>query len=177
MVVLYNVYSWICNLIGVGGLFWEIMPQTLRNVFFKIVFGQYGKKSMLDYQTYFRYPTRVFIGNNVTINRGTKVYASAHYKHVQIKFGNNIAVGPECSFFAAGHDDTEYTLPDTAASIIVEDNVWIGGRCIVLQGVTIGEGAVIAAGSVVTKDVPAYTVVGGVPARIIKKRIVKEKIS
>lgn len=58
---------------------------------------------------------------------------------------------------------------------MVGDYVWIGARSVILQGVTIGEGAVVAAGSVVSKDVPAYTVVGGCPARVIKQREVKGK--
>jgi acetyltransferase-like isoleucine patch superfamily enzyme len=54
--------------------------------------------------------------------------------------------------------------------VIIEDNVWIGCRCIVLKGVTIGAGAIVAAGSVVTKDVPPYSIIGGVPAKIISRR-------
>ena len=57
----------------------------------------------------------------------------------------------------------------TSSNIKIEDKVWIGFNSIILKGVTIGQGAVIAAGSVVTKDVPAFTLVGGNPAKIIKK--------
>ena len=64
-------------------------------------------------------------------------------------------------------------MPNTAASITVGDYVWIGGRSTVLQGVTIGEGAIVAAGSVVTRDVEPYTVVAGIPARMIKLREIK----
>lgn len=77
------------------------------------------------------------------------------------------------SFFAAGHDYTELSLPDTAGSIEVGDYVWIGGRSVVLGGVKIGEGAVIGAGSVVTRDIPPYTVAAGVPAKVIKMRELK----
>ena len=56
------------------------------------------------------------------------------------------------------------------ARVVIEDDVWIGTRSIILPGVTIGKGSVIAAGSVVTKDVPPYNLVGGIPAKIIKKR-------
>jgi maltose O-acetyltransferase len=65
-------------------------------------------------------------------------------------------------------------LPDTYGRVSIGDNVWIGGRSIILQGVKIGEGAVVAAGSVVTRDVDAYEVVAGVPAKPIKKRNISE---
>jgi maltose O-acetyltransferase len=52
--------------------------------------------------------------------------------------------------------------------VIIEDNVWLATRCTILKGVTIGHGAVVAAGAVVTRDVPPYTLVGGVPAKIIR---------
>lgn len=124
----------------------------------------------IDYRTYIRYPKKVSIGAGSTINRGCRFYASHYYKDVRIRIGCHVSVAPEVSFCAAGHDYTELTLPDTAGSIIVGDYAWIGARSVILQGVTIGEGAVIAAGSVVTTEVPPYTVAAGVPARIIKKR-------
>jgi len=129
----------------------------------------------IDYKTYIRYPSRVSIGVGTTINRGCRLYASYHYKDVHIRIGNHVAVAPEVSFLAAGHDHAALLLPDTASSITVGDYVWIGARSIILQGVTIGEGAVIGAGSVVTKDVPPYSIAVGVPARIIRKREVKRK--
>lgn len=109
------------------------------------------------------------------INRGCRFYASHYHKDVRIRIGDHVAVAPEVSFFAAGHDYRQLSLPDTAASITVGNYVWIGARSVILQGVTIGEGAVIAAGSVVTRDVPPYTVAAGVPARVIKKRELNEQ--
>lgn len=64
----------------------------------------------------------------------------------------------------------EWPIDDYKKTVVIGNDVWIGSNAIVLQGVTIGDGAVVAAGAVVTKDVPSYTVVGGVPAKVIKKR-------
>lgn len=164
----FNLYSWITGIMWAGG---ELLPQFIRNPLFKVLLKSYGKNSMIDYKTYIRYPAQVRIGSGTTINRGCQFFTSYHCKDVEISIGKHVAVAPNVSFFAAGHDYAKLDLPDTAGSITVEDSCWIGARSIILQGVTIGEGAVIAAGSVVTRDIPSYTVAAGVPAKVIKGRV------
>ncbi|MFC5535793.1 acyltransferase [Rhodocytophaga aerolata] len=66
------------------------------------------------------------------------------------------------------HGVENRATPEKPAPVIIEDNVWLATRCTILKGVTIGKGAVVAAGAVVTKDVPPYTLVGGVPAKVIR---------
>ena len=89
-----------------------------------------------------------------------------------VVFGDHVFLGPNCAFYTAGHPidrarrDAELEF---AASITVEDGVWIGGNTVVLPGVRIGEGAVIGAGSVVTRDVPPYTVAAGNPCRVLRR--------
>lgn len=90
-----------------------------------------------------------------------------------LKIGRNVNISSYTIFETGGHDFD--TFEDTFSPIIIKDNVWIGTRCTILAGVTIGEGAVIAAGSVVTKDVKPYEIVGGVPAKFIKNR--KKKVN
>lgn len=80
-------------------------------------------------------------------------------------FGSKIMVGPRVSFITAGHDLA--TRQATAGPIVVEDGVWIGAGAMILANVTLGAGAVVAAGAVVTRDVAAGTVVGGVPACVL----------
>ena len=130
---------------------------------------------------------KVKIGDRVMINNNTTLYCAAG-----ITIGNDVMISWGCTIidnnshslisterlvdlanarqaFAAGTigDKTDWNLVKKAP-IIIEDKVWIGFNSIIMKGVTIGEGAIVAAGSVITKDVPAYAIVGGNPARLIK---------
>lgn len=93
-----------------------------------------------------------------------------------IEIGNHVMISPRVSIYAENHvfDEVTKTIKSQGVvrkNVIIEDDCWIAANSIILAGVTIGKGAVVAAGSVVTTDVPPYSVVGGVPARIIKKRL------
>lgn len=92
-----------------------------------------------------------------------------------ITIGNNVRIAPHVMMIAANHVFDDVTKPITTQglvrkSIVVEDDVWIAGRANIMAGVRIGTGSVVAAGAVVTKDVPPYSVVAGVPAKVIKMR-------
>ena len=134
-----------------------------------MLFKEFGKNVFIDYKCYFRYPSKIIIGNNVFINRGCEFYSSRQFKDVFIILEDDAVLAPNITFFGAGQSATE-ELPDIAATIRVGRGAYIGGNSTIRYGVTIGAGAVVAAGSVVTKDVPENTVVGGVPARTIKPR-------
>jgi len=165
--VLFIYASYLQNLFFI---FLELMPPFIRNSVYRVACGQFGKNVFIDQKVYIRYLKKLYIGDDVSINRGTSFFPSYHYPEARIVIGKNVRIGPDVAFFGAGHDHRMLDLPDTAGSIIIGDNVWIGGRSVILHGVTIGEGAVIAAGSVVTKDVVPYCIVGGVPAVLIKSR-------
>jgi maltose O-acetyltransferase len=102
------------------------------------------------------------IGNHVAFGRGTDV---------------EIVIAPEVMILNLGHTTTSTYVPmllqpkRSYPPTIIEDDVWIGARALILPGIRIGRGAIVAAGAVVTKDVPAVTVVGGNPAKIIKQRL------
>lgn len=111
---------------------------------------------------------RLVVGDNTTINYRTVISIES-----SIRIGRNCLIAEECKIFDNNSHGIDYRKRDMTdadvAEIVIEDNVWIGMNSIVLKGVRIGMGAVVAAGSVVTKSVPSMTVVGGVPARILKK--------
>lgn len=165
--ILFPIYSYLNNMLM---LFMDAMPTVIRNMVFHIILGRLGRGVHIDYGVYFRYPKKIFLGDGVSINKDCRFYASHAVKDAYIMIGNNAVIGPEVAFFSAGHDYKNIELPDTARSIVIEKNVWIGGRAIILPGVTVREGAVIGAGAVVTKDISPYTVAAGNPAREIKKR-------
>ena len=92
----------------------------------------------------------------------------------EVYIGKNVCIGEFAKIITGSHDLQSPTFDLKELPIRIEDNCWIATGAIVLQGVTIGEGAVVAAGAVVTKDVAPWTVVAGNPAKFIKKRELKD---
>ena len=113
-------------------------------------------------------PWNVEMGSYVAIDDDVNLYSAA-----KITIGTKVAISREAFICTASHDITKPNRPLVTAPITICDGVWIGARAIILPGVTIGEGAVVAAGAVVTKDVEPFTVVGGNPAKFLKKRVME----
>ena len=112
------------------------------------------------------YGYNIEVGTNFFANFNLVVLDAA-----KVSFGDNVFVGPNCSFYTAVHPfDAERRNQglECARPITVGNNVWFGGNVVVLPGVTVGDNSVVGAGSVVTKDVPAFSVVSGNPARVIR---------
>ena len=114
----------------------------------------------------------IIIGNNCSIGDNAHITAIN-----SIKLGNNVLLGTKVLITDNGHGTVEERFSDVAPNkrplyskgpVIIEDNVWIGEKASIMPGVTIGKGSIIAANSVVTKDIPPYSVVAGIPAKIIK---------
>lgn len=132
-----------------GELFGRPVPDTLR--VFPPFYSDFGKN--------------IHVGENVFIN------ACCHFQdHGGVTLGDGCQIGHNVVFATLNHGlepaDRDTTYP---APIVLGRNVWVGSNATILQGVTIGDNAVVAAGAVVSRDVPANTIVGGVPARIIKR--------
>lgn len=128
---------------------------------------------------YFEPPFRCDYGYNISI--GEDFYANYNLTILDcapVTIGKNVMIAPNVSLFTAGHPvhheprnrQIEFALP-----IVIKDNVWIGGNTVVNPGVTIGENAVIGAGSVVTKDIPANVVAVGNPCKVLREISDEEK--
>ena len=115
------------------------------------------------------YPWRVTIGALSSIGSNAWVYALA-----PIEIGSRCCIGEDVRLLTGSHDVQSPNFTLVTKPIVIKDNVWIATGATILPGVTIGEGVVIAAGAVVTKDVEPWTVVGGNPAKFIKKRELKD---
>ncbi|MEY2793958.1 MAG: hypothetical protein RJA76_1950 [Bacteroidota bacterium] len=139
---------------------------------------------------------RIFPIENVQVGKysyGELLVQSLYVQDKEkLKIGNFVSIAPGAWFILGNNHQTQtlttypiwsrfvaYNPMDATSKgpIIVEDEVWIGTNALILSGVTIGKGAIVAAGAVVTKDVPAYSVVGGNPAKVIKYRFKEEIIS
>lgn len=155
-------------------LFIEVLPYPLRYLVLKLLFRQFGKNVLFDYGNYFRYPWKISIGSNVSINHGAYLCPSFKSTSSMIIIDDDVAIGPQVTILGAGHDHESASLKDNAGTIHIKSGVWIGGRSTILQGVTIGENSVVAAGSVVTKDVAPNSIVAGVPAKKIKDRVISK---
>ncbi|MFI5523326.1 sugar O-acetyltransferase [Streptomyces platensis] len=137
-----------------------------RTELLSVVFGGPLSKSVMIYPPFFtEYGLNTRFGENVFVNQGCTFMDKGG-----IRIGNGVMVAPKVSLITGGHplslaERREFL---SFAPIVIEDDVWIGTAAVITQGVTIGAGAVVAAGAVVTRDVPAGTVVAGVPARVIK---------
>lgn len=104
------------------------------------------------------------IGNNVFVNYGVEIRCST-----KVKIGDNVLFGPLVSIMDRDFHQVEPVSPVNSGDINIGNNVWLGRSVTVLSGVTIGDNSVIAAGSIVTKDVPPNVLVGGVPAKVLKE--------
>jgi maltose O-acetyltransferase len=121
--------------------------------------------------------SRIEIGKGCFINSGVRFECAPE---VTIKIGDRVQIGSRCSFETMNHSVVlleKNKRGGFPASIVVGDDVWLAARVTVLPGVTIGKGSVVAAGAVVTKDVPPFTLVGGIPAKKIREIKPEEAIT
>jgi maltose O-acetyltransferase len=146
----------------------NLAPGFVRNPCFRMMLGRAGRHTFFDYGIYIKFPWLVELGDHVSVNRGVEFYPDYQGRH-KIVLGSDVYIAPNVRFHASGHSLTELSQ-HSGGPIVVGDHVWIGASAVLLPGVTIGEGSVVGAGSVVTKDVPRGVVVGGVPATAIRNR-------
>ena len=139
-------------------------PAEIRNLISRITESEIDESVAVFTPLYINYGKHTKIGKNVFINFNCTLLDLGG-----ITIEDNVLIGPNVSILSEGHpispEDRHSLIPK---AIHIKRNVWIGAGATILQGVTIGENAIIAAGAVVSKDVPDNTVVGGIPAKVIK---------
>ncbi len=145
------------------------VPFSWCRSFFYILFGvQIGPRSIINMGARMYNPTNITIGEDCVI--GEKIVLDGREKLV---IGSHVDIASEVMIYNSEHDINDPSFAATSSPVIIEDYVFIGPRAIILPGVTIKKGAVVGAGAVVTKDVDAFSIVGGVPAKVIGERKIK----
>lgn len=148
----------------IGFVMW-IPCHPLRRMLCKIIMKEFHWNSAIYRNVDLRSPYRIRIGNYTTINRNCVIDGRGG-----CIIGNNVDVAQEANIWTEQHDYNNPYYKSLTKQVIIEDYVWIASRATILPGVTVGRGAVVACGAVVTKDVPPLAVVAGIPARIIGYR-------
>ena len=144
--------------------------KKLRKLFFALT-GQQPEQSFCLFPPFYTdFGQNIVVGKGVFINEGCSFQDQGG-----IVIGDGCLIGHQVVLATLNHEQDPSRRADMIpAPIVLGKNVWIGSHSTILAGVTVGDGAVVAAGAVVTKDVPAGTVVGGVPAKVIKKITLQE---
>lgn len=140
-------------------------PAEIRYLLSQITGNEIDESVAVFTPLYINYGKHITIGKNVFINFNCTLLDLGG-----ITIADNVLIGPNVSILSEGHPvspiERHSLIPK---SIYIKKNAWIGAGATILQGVTIGENAIVAAGAVVSKDVPDNTIVGGIPAKIIKQ--------
>lgn len=142
-----------------------IPSHDFRNFCLKINGAKIGNSVRIQIGCRVRRYKNLSVGNDCLVLRGAFIDALGG-----VKIGNDVSISYGAMLISGGHDVQHPYFEADHRPIIICDHVWIGAGAILLKGVTIGEGAVVSAGAVVSHDVKPYTIVGGVPAREIGQR-------
>ena len=143
----------------------KIPSRSLRMIVLRILGAKLGKGSVIFRRTDVLNPKGLYMGKYSNVGW----FSSLDARGGTI-IGDYVTIASYTKIVTGSHELNDCNFKAKFYPVVIKDYAWIGTGCIILQGVTIGKGAVVAAGSVVTKDVDDYTVVGGVPARFIKCR-------
>jgi acetyltransferase-like isoleucine patch superfamily enzyme len=145
--------------------------RRMRALWWRMFFGHIGKCTNISQRCVFTQWSNIFIGSHTHVGYGVEINATGG----KVEIGDGVAIASQASLMNANHKCSSREIPiinqgTEKGTITIEDQVWIGTKAIILPGVRIGKGAIVGAGSVVTHDVLPFTVVAGVPAKVIKCR-------
>lgn len=165
-----RVFNWVLDLELLVLTWAGLVPSHLfRLLIYKMAGIKIGKGSRIHIGARFFYPANIRIGQGSII--GDNVFLDGRDKLI---IGNNTDIASDVMILNSEHDINSEDFHATNAPVEIGDYVFIGPRVIILPGIKIDKGAVVAAGAVVTKDVGEYMVVGGVPAEVIGERKIKD---
>ena len=163
-----NFYRWLLALLTEYTLN-DVLPHipswTIRRFVMKRMKMKIGRGTFIAKRNYIMTPQQLTIGEHSHINRGCTIDARGG-----ITIGANVSVSYNVSIMTGSHDYNSTSFRGRFLPIRIDDYAWIGNNAVIQQNITIGRGAVVCAGAVVTKDVPPFSVVAGVPARSIGQR-------
>lgn len=155
------------NILPINDSHINLGQKQIRSFFARLYLKNAGKN--IDIQKGARFSHHCEIGNNSGIGQDSRLYG-------KVIIGNDVMMGPNCWIYTQNHEYSSIDKPMNVQGpmpmkpVIIGNDVWIGGRVTILPGVKIGNGTILGAGAVVTKDVPDYAIVGGNPAKILKYR-------
>lgn len=156
----YWIFTSLCNLTG------KIPSHRIRNFLYRRLFKVKLSPTATIYgNCRFWHPWKVSIGDRSVL--GDRLFLDGRNG---ISIGNDVSIGGETAIFTLEHDIDSPDFGTKGGPVVIQDSVYIGSRAMILPDVTVEEGAVIASGAVVTRDVAKWRMVGGVPARYIRLR-------
>jgi acetyltransferase-like isoleucine patch superfamily enzyme len=162
------------KILAQGLLFVRRVCRYLFMILFRPAFGRHGRNLIFDPYDHFDYKN-IEVGDDVSMGSGAVFMATES----RILIGNKVMFGPNVTIVGGNHNTSQpgrfmYDVHEKREKddqdVIIEDDVWLGAGTIILKGVRIGRGSIIAAGALVNRDVMPYSIVGGVPAKIIGVR-------
>jgi maltose O-acetyltransferase len=139
--------------------------HCFRRFFYRLAGIKIGKGSTIHTGARFYDPKNILIGEDSIIGEGVVLDGRDN-----LIIGNHVDIASKVMIYNSEHDVNDESFIAKNSQVTIEDYVFIGPRVIILAGVNIGKGAIVAAAAVVTKDVPPYAIIGGVPAKIIGER-------
>jgi acetyltransferase-like isoleucine patch superfamily enzyme len=143
------------------------MPsRRLRRAYLRHYLGALGAGASMQMGCRLLNGRKIFLGERTVVNFGCLLDGRVY----TIRTGSDVSVGPEAAILTLGHDPHSSDFGDKGGDVIIGNNVWIAFRAVILPGVEIGEGAVVAAGAVVTRNVAPFTIVAGIPAKVVGNR-------